>query len=85
MAEFGSCNWCGKIYRLKRGLFTGMVQNRKYCSKMCKTEAEGEVSFSYLQFPYRVFSVFGVLTDSGRQKRYDKKSRAKEIELGKRR
>lgn len=58
MAEFNSCNWCGKVYRLKRGLITGLVQNRKYCSKKCKLDAEGQVRFSFLSHPHVVLGIF---------------------------
>jgi hypothetical protein len=49
MVKFNSCNWCGKVYRLKRGFLTGIVLNRKYCSKKCQVEAEGEMSMLYLK------------------------------------
>jgi hypothetical protein len=58
MAEFNSCNWCGKIYRLKRGIFTGLVQNRKYCSKLCKNEAEGSIRFTFLKHPHKGITFF---------------------------
>jgi hypothetical protein len=45
--EFSSCIWCDKIYRVKKGWFTGVVFNRKYCSNYCKCEAEGRRVKSY--------------------------------------
>lgn len=62
MAEFNSCNWCGKVYRLKRGLMTGLVRNRKYCSKKCKLEAEGQFRFFYMNNPHKVLNVFKTST-----------------------
>ncbi|MFT3738054.1 MAG: hypothetical protein QM786_04810 [Breznakibacter sp.] len=58
MAEFSSCNWCGKVYRLKHGFITGLVQNRKYCSKKCKLEAEGQMRFSFLNHLYEMLGMY---------------------------
>lgn len=46
MDVFNTCNWCGKIYRYKRGIISRLIINRKYCSETCKKQAEGAVKAS---------------------------------------
>ncbi len=49
MVQFNACNWCGKVYRLKRGFLSGMILNRKYCCKQCQFDAEGKISRSLMK------------------------------------